>query len=264
LGELPLGPYDSCRLMSMNLMGYVTDPFTKDADFDYIKFNDDVMIAQRMMDNVIDLEIQRIDNILSSLKYERDEYEYKNHSIATEINLWETIGAIANDGRRTGLGFTGLADVFASLGLRYASNEAILVGKRISEALMIGSYRSSIIMAKERGPFPAYRKAEFNNPSKVKTIDLVKRLFYDEPDIINTWERFGRRNLQNLAIAPTGTISIMTQTSSGIEPVFNLRYTRRRKVHSGSKLNENIVKDDNGDFWEEFIVVHKGFNDWYK
>jgi len=264
-GELPLSGYESCRLMSMNLYSYVNDPFTGSAEFDFSLFEKHVIIAQRLMDDIVDIEIIYINNIISQLEAELKNdtinYEYADSSVTTELNLWKKVLDKTIRGRRTGLGHTAAGDMFAALGMQYGSSESIFIYEEISKTFAYASYKSSIIMAKERGRFPECKTNEQTIHKSVNFIETITELFYDEPELIKMWNLTGRRNIQNLAIAPTGTISIMTQTSSGIEPVFNLRYTRRRRPSNDTSI---FIVDDNGDKWEEFNVVHNKFKVWYE
>jgi len=275
-GELPLSPYESCRLASLNLYSYVDNPFTEDAEFNFDLFEDHVISAQRIMDDIVDLEIEQINIILRKLGSEiiipnseqEDFYtdEKYNGSIDVEISLWKKILSKTERGRRTGLGITAFGDMFAALGIKYDSNDGIFMAENIFSLMLKNSYKSSIIMAKERGFFPAYNGGELvNKDFQVKMIDTLKTLFHNEPEIIEMWKIYGRRNIQNLAIAPTGSISIMTQTTSGIEPVFNLRYKRRKRVNGevDKSSKKEIITDDNGT-WELFNVTHPKFKTWYK
>lgn len=259
-GELPLSGDEGCRLLSMVLYNYVSNPFTQNAEFDFQKFEKDVESAQQIMDDIVSLEISYINDIIITLEDEEKYIDRKNESTVTvELELWKRIKVKAKNGRRTGLGYTALADTIAALGHRFGSNESIEIAEEITKTMMRGSYRSSIKMAKNRGCFNSYKSEEFDSDNKY--IKKIKLLFYDEPDILKMWEIYGRRNIQNLAIAPTGTISILAQTSSGIEPVFNLRYTRRRRPVNIHK-DQVLVVDENGEKWEEYNIVHHKFMEW--
>lgn len=263
-GELPLAGDEACRLLSLVLYSYVTNPFTPKADFDFVRFEKDVEDAQKIMDDIVTLEIEQLDHIIESLEIEEDENNVvssRTNTMSTEIELWKRIRTKAYRGRRTGLGFTALGDAIAALGHTFGSKASIDFAEEVAKTLMRGSYRSSIILARDRGKFPAYRSHEVSSDNL--NISKIKALFYDEPEILGLWEAYGRRNIQNLAIAPTGTISILAQTSSGIEPVFNLRYTRRRRALANTK-DIVLIKDENGELWEEFNVVHHKFVKWAK
>lgn len=263
-GELPLSGDEACRLLSLVLYSYVEHPYTENANFDFVKFENHVYIAQKLMDDIVDLEIQRIDDILYSLNQEFDNDKNligRSDTLRTEINLWLRILKKAKDGRRTGLGYTALADAIAALGMIFGSKESIDFAEEVTKTLMKGSYKSSIHMAKERGPFKAYKSNEFHYDSA--QIRKIKLLFYDEPEVLDMWRLSGRRNIQNLAIAPTGTISLLARTSSGIEPVFSLKYKRRKRSETEPTDGLTIVKDENGELWEEFNVIHPGLQRWY-
>jgi len=251
-GEIPLCPYDSCRLLAINLYSYVEQPFTKKANFNFDLFKKHVGYAQRMMDDIIDLELEKIDAILEKINKDPEEAEVKR----VERRLWENIRAKAIEGRRTGIGITGEGDMLAAMGLRYGIDIASAFSTEVHKTLAIEAYRSSVITAKERGPFPIYDSIrEKNNP-------FVLRLKTADPELYNEMVKYGRRNVALLTIAPTGTTSLMTQTTSGIEPVFMPVYKRRRKVNP----NDNDVKvafvDESGDSWEEYNVFHHHFKTW--
>ncbi len=219
-GEIPLCPYDSCRLLAINLYGYVVNPFTKNAFFDFDLFKQHAHAAQRIMDDIIDLELEKIDAILAKIDSDPESDEIKR----TERQLWEKIRIKAVQGRRTGIGITAEGDMLAALGLRYGSDEAIEFSVRVHKTLALEVYRSSVITAKERGPFPIYdTNREKNNP-------FINRIKEADPELYKDMCRYGRRNISLLTIAPTGSTSILTQTTSGIEPVFRPIYKRRRKL----------------------------------
>jgi len=250
-GEIPLCPYDSCRLLCVNLYGYVVNPFTKDAYFNWELFKSDVIIAQRYMDDIIDLELEKIDAILVKIKSDPEEEIIKLY----EINLWNEIKAMTEKGRRTGLGVTAEGDMLAALGLRYGTDEATDFSEEVHKQLKLNAYRSSVIMAKERGAFPIYDSGkEIDNPFilRIKEEDLE---LYDEMVI------YGRRNIALLTVAPTGTASLMTQTTSGIEPVFLPVYKRRRKINPQEK-DARVDFEEDGISWQEYPVFHLQFETW--
>lgn len=251
-GEIPLCPYDSCRLLAINLYSYVNRPFTKEASFDFDLFDKHVQLAQRIMDDIIDLEMEKIDLILSKINSDPENEEIKN----TERQLWEKIKTKTSQGRRTGVGTTAEGDMLAALGLRYGTDEAIDFSEKVHKAVALSAYRSSVTMAKERGAFTVYdSKREENNP-------YIQRLREADPQLYEDMTKYGRRNIACLTIAPTGTTSIMTQTTSGIEPVFMPVYTRRRKVNPNDKNVTVDFTDENGDSWEEYVVFHHKFVTW--
>jgi len=228
-GEIPLCPYDSCRLLALNLYSYVDNPFTSEAVFNSELFAKHVHYAQRIMDDIIDLEIEKIDRILDKIEADPESKEVKR----IELNLWENIKRKSIEGRRTGIGITAEGDMLAALNLRYGSDEAITFSTEVHKLLAIEAYRSSIDLAKNRGAFPIFNyEREANNP-------FVSRIREAAPDVIEDMKKYGRRNIALLTIAPTGSVSICTQTSSGIEPVFMVAYKRRRKVNPNDK-NVNI------------------------
>ena len=251
-GEIPLCPYDSCRLLAINLYSYVNRPFTKEASFDFDLFDKHVQLAQRIMDDIIDLEMEKIDLILSKINSDPENEEIKN----TERQLWEKIKTKTSRGRRTGVGTTAEGDMMAALGLRYGTDEATDFSEKVHKAVALSAYRSSVTMAKERGAFSVYdSKREENNP-------YIQRLREADPQLYEDMTKYGRRNIACLTIAPTGTTSIMTQTTSGIEPVFMPVYTRRRKVNPNDKNVTVDFTDENGDSWEEYVVFHHKFVTW--
>jgi ribonucleoside-diphosphate reductase alpha chain len=253
-GEIPLCPYDSCRLLAINLFSYVKNPFTKDSEFDFELYKEHIGLAQRMMDDIIDLELEKIDAILDKIEADPEDEELKR----VEKNLWINIRKKAQQGRRTGIGITAEGDMLAALGLRYGSNEAIDFSVRVHKTLTLEAYRSSTYLAKERGSFTIYdSEREKNNP-------FINRIKEADPTLYHNMVKFGRRNIALLTIAPTGTTSLMTQTTSGIEPVFSVFYKRKRKVNPNDKDVKISFKDEVGDCWEEFVVFHHKFVDWLK
>ena len=251
-GEIPLCPYDSCRLMAINLYSYVKHPFTKEACFDFALFKKHVGMAMRLMDDLIDLEMEKIDAIIAKIIADPEEADVKE----TELNLWKKIAQKTLGGRRTGLGITAEGDMLAALGLRYGSQEALEFAVEVQKNLAIEAYRASTVMAKERGAFPIFdAKREENNP-------MIGRIRKEDSDLYNEMARFGRRNVSMLTIAPTGTTSLMTQTTSGIEPVFLPVYKRRRKVNPNDITAKIAFKDEVGDAWEEYNVFHHKFLTW--
>ena len=251
-GEIPLCPYDSCRLIAINLYSYVKNPFTPEAYFDYDLFAEHVACAQRMMDDIIDLEMEKIDKILEKVKSDPETSEVKT----TETNLWNKIRSKTLKGRRTGVGTTGEGDMIAAMGLRYGTPEATEFSVSVHRALALAAYGSSVQMAKERGAFEIYdSKREENNP-------YINRLREADPKLYDEMLKYGRRNIACLTIAPTGTTSLLTQTTSGIEPVFMPVYKRRRKVNPSDKDVHVDLVDENGDSFEEFIVYHHKLITW--
>ncbi len=251
-GEIPLCPYDSCRLIAINLYSYVVNPFTKDAYFDYDLFRKHVAAAQRMMDDIIDLEMEKIDKILAKIESDPETLEVKQ----TELNLWNKIRRKTLQGRRTGVGTTGEGDMIAAMGLRYGTVEATDFSEEVHKALALAAYGSSVNMAKERGAFEVFdAEREKNNP-------FINRLKEADPKLYEDMVKYGRRNIACLTIAPTGTTSLMTQTTSGIEPVFLPVYKRRRKVNPNDPSVRIDFVDENGDAFEEYIVYHHKFITW--
>ncbi|MBQ0088941.1 MAG: adenosylcobalamin-dependent ribonucleoside-diphosphate reductase, partial [Prevotellaceae bacterium] len=253
-GEIPLCPYDSCRLLALNLFSYVDNPFTTKASFNFDKFKKHVMMAQRMMDDIIDLEQEKIKAILNKVNSDPQDDDTK----FTEHHLWEKIDKKCDEGRRTGVGITAEGDMLAALGLRYGSEEAINFAVKVQQSLALAAYRSSVTMAKERGAFQVFdAKREVNNP-------FIKRIAEADPQLFKDMQKYGRRNIACLTIAPTGTTSLMTQTTSGIEPVFMPIYKRRRKVNPNDAEVHVDYVDESGDSFEEFIVYHHKFISWMK
>lgn len=253
-GEIPLCPYDSCRLLCLNLYSYVENPFTSKARFDFDKFANHVQLAQRMMDDIVDLEMEKIDIILEKIQSDPQSDDVKH----TECCLWEKIKHKSGLGRRTGLGITAEGDMIAAMGLRYGTQEATDFAVSVQKTLALNAYRSSVTMAEERGAFAVYdARREAANP-------FIVRLREADPKLYDDMVKHGRRNIACLTIAPTGTISLMTQTTSGIEPVFMPVYKRRRKVNANDKDVHVDYVDEVGDSFEEYIVYHKKFLQWMK
>jgi ribonucleoside-diphosphate reductase alpha chain len=253
-GEIPLCPYDSCRLLAINLFSYVEHPFSKKAYFDFDKFSQHVQMAQRIMDDIIDLEIEKIDRIIDKIENDPEDSSIKE----VERQLWKKIKKACVNGRRTGVGITAEGDMLAALDLQYGSNEAIAHSVDVHRTLAVSAYRSSAKMAKDRGAFPIYdHKREMDNP-------FIKRLKEADPKLYEMMKKHGRRNIALLTIAPTGTTSLMTQTTSGIEPAFLISYKRRRKVNPNDKDVKVSFIDEVGDHWEEYNVFHHKFVDWMK
>ncbi len=251
-GEIPLCPYDSCRLLAINLFSYVEKPFTKEASFNFELFKKHVGVAQRIMDDIIDLELEKIDVILEKIDSDPELDEVK----ATERNLWLNIKNKAEEGRRTGIGITAEGDMLAALGIKYGSKEGNAFSLEVHRTLCIEAYRASVYAAKERGAFAIFdSKREENNPFIQRIKNEDEKLYYDMLE-------YGRRNIALLTIAPTGTTSLMTQTSSGIEPVFMPVYKRRRKVNPNDKNVRVDFVDEVGDSWEEYVVFHHRFKQW--
>ena len=251
-GEIPLCPYDSCRLLAINLYSYVVNPFTPDAYFDYDLFKKHVGLAQRIMDDIIDLESEKIEMILAKIDSDPESMEVRQ----TERHLWEKIQRKTLQGRRTGVGITAEGDMIAALGLRYGTEEATDCAELIQKTLALAAYRSSIMLAKERGAFEIFdAKREEKNP-------FINRLREADPALYEDMLKYGRRNIACLTIAPTGTTSLMTQTTSGIEPVFLPVYKRRRKVNPNDSEARVDFVDETGDAFEEYIVFHHKFVTW--
>jgi ribonucleoside-diphosphate reductase alpha chain len=251
-GEIPLCPYDSCRLIAINLYSYVDNPFTENASFNFELFKEHSGYAQRIMDDIIDLELEKIDGILEKINADPEDEEIKR----VEKNLWLNIRKKAEEGRRTGIGITGEGDMLAALGLRYGSDIATEFSVEVHKTLALSAYKSSVELAKERGAFPVFEmEKEKGNP-------FIQRLAEADPDMYEEMKKHGRRNIALLTIAPTGTTSLMTQTSSGIEPVFLPVYKRRRKVNPNDPEVRVDFVDEVGDSWEEYIVFHHKFVTW--
>ncbi|WP_298524397.1 adenosylcobalamin-dependent ribonucleoside-diphosphate reductase [uncultured Christiangramia sp.] len=251
-GEIPLCPYDSCRLLAINLFSYVEEPFTENAHFNYELFKKHISAAQRIMDDIIDLELEKIDNIIGKIDADPENKEVK----AVEKNLWLNIRKKAHEGRRTGIGITAEGDMLAGLGIKYGSKEGIDFSVDIHKNIAIEAYRASVETAKERGAFGIFNsEREKTNPFILRLKEADEKLYYDMLE-------HGRRNIALLTIAPTGTTSLMTQTTSGIEPVFLPVYKRRRKVNPNDKEARVDFVDEVGDSWEEYVVFHHRFKQW--
>lgn len=251
-GEIPLCPYDSCRLMVVNLFSFIENPFTASARFARERFRAVVMRAQRLMDDLIDLEVECIERIIAKVESDPE----PAHTKLIELELWRKILEFALKGRRTGLGVTGLGDMLAGMGIRYGSDESIVFVEDVYRELALSSYRSSAIMAKERGAFKVH------DYGREKDHPFMRQLFDADPELEQMVKQHGRRNIACNTTAPTGTVSIMTQTTSGIEPVFLVTYTRRSKITEGDKNATVDFVDDVGDKWQEFEVFHPGFKRW--
>ena len=251
-GEIPLCPYDSCRLLAINLYSYVVNPYTKEAYFDFDLFQKHVALAQRIMDDIIDLELEKIEKIIAKIDSDPESEEVKE----AEKHLWEKIYKKSGQGRRTGVGITAEGDMLAAMGLRYGTEEATEFSEQVHKTIALEAYRSSVNMAKERGAFAIYdSEREKNNP-------FINRLKEADPELYEEMKKYGRRNIACLTIAPTGTTSLMTQTTSGIEPVFMPVYKRRRKVNPNDPQTHVDFVDETGDAFEEYIVFHHKFVEW--
>lgn len=255
-GEIPLCPYDSCRLIAVNLYSYVKNPFTPQAAFDFDLFRDHITKGQRLMDDLIDLELEKINQILSKIESDPENDDIKS----VEKNLWLNIKMKCLEGRRTGFGITAEGDMLAAMGLRYGTEEATKFSVNVHRTLACSAYRSSVIMSKERGCFPLY------DANREKLNPFIQRLAEADPELYAEMVQNGRRNIALLTIAPTGTVSILTQTTSGIEPVFLVNYKRRKKINPNDKdsSKHKIIKDESGDYFEEYNVLHPKFVDWMK
>ena len=253
-GEIPLCPYDSCRLLAINLYSYVVNPFTPEAYFDFDLFKKHISLAQRIMDDIIDLELEKIERILEKIDSDPESMEVKG----SERHLWEKIYHKSGLGRRTGVGITAEGDMLAAMGLRYGTEEATEFSEKVHKTIALEAYRSSVNMAKERGAFEIYdAEREKNNP-------FINRLKEAAPELYEEMKKYGRRNIACLTIAPTGTTSLMTQTTSGIEPVFMPVYKRRRKVNPNDANVHVDFVDETGDAFEEYVVFHHKFLTWMK
>ena len=251
-GEIPLCPYDSCRLLAMNLLSYVDAPFTKEAKFDFEKFKAHVAKAMRMMDDIIDLELEKVEQIIEKIDADPEDEDVSR----VESDLWKKIRTMAQKGRRTGLGITAEGDMLAALGLRYGSEEAIAFAVEVQKTLALEAYRASVKMAAERGAFPVYDAAkERNNP-------MIARIREADPALYEEMVATGRRNIAMLTIAPTGTTSLMSQTTSGIEPVFRTVYKRRRKINPSDVDTHVDYVDETGEKFQEYNVYHHNFVKW--
>jgi ribonucleoside-diphosphate reductase alpha chain len=253
-GEIPLTPYDSCRLLAINLYGYVKNPFTPKAEFDFPLFEEHVRLAQRMMDDIIDLELEQIEKIIDKIEKDPEQEEIRY----TEKMLWHKIREKAVKGRRTGVGITAEGDMLAALGYRYGTDEAIDFSEKVHSTLAVNAYMSSVTMAEERGAFEIYdAEREKNNP-------FIMRLREKSPELYEKMQKSGRRNIALLTIAPTGSTSLLTQTTSGLEPVYMVSHRRRKKINPNDKNSNASFVDQNGDHWEEYNVIHRKFIDWLK
>ena len=251
-GEIPLCPYDSCRLLAINLFSYVENPFTKQATFNFKLFKEHIAAAQRIMDDIIDLELEKIDAIIAKIDADPEDDDIKS----VERNLWHNIRKKAREGRRTGIGITAEGDMLAALGIRYGSEEGTEFSIKIHKTIALEAYRASVHTAKDRGAFEFFdAEREKDNPFVLRLKEADEKLYYEMLE-------YGRRNIALLTIAPTGTTSLMTQTTSGIEPVFLPVYKRRRKVNPSEKDVRVDFVDDVGDSWEEYTVFHHGFKQW--
>ena len=251
-GEIPLCPYDSCRLLAINLFGYVEKPFTKEATFNFEKFKEHVHKAMHLMDDIIDLELEKVELIINKIEGDPEDADIRR----VECDLWKKIREMALKGRRTGLGITAEGDMLAALGLRYGSEEAIDFTVQVHKTLAIEAYRASVAMAEERGAFEVYETArEVGNP-------MIERIKEADPELYEKMTKVGRRNIAMLTIAPTGTTSLMSQTTSGIEPVFRPVYKRRRKVNPSDQDNHVDFVDEMGEKFQEYNVFHHNFIKW--
>ena len=251
-GEIPLCPYDSCRLLALNLLSYVDEPFTKKAKFNFAKFKQHVAKAMRMMDDIIDLELEKVELIIEKIAADPEDEDVRR----VELELWKKIRTMALKGRRTGLGITAEGDMLAALGLRYGSEEAIAFAVEVQKTLAVEAYRASVKMAGERGPFAVYDAAkEKNNP-------MIARIREADPELYAEMVDKGRRNIAMLTIAPTGTTSLMSQTTSGIEPVFRTVYKRRRKINPSDHDTHVDFEDETGEKFQEYNVYHHNFVKW--
>jgi ribonucleoside-diphosphate reductase alpha chain len=251
-GEIPLCTYDSCRLLAINLFSYVENPFSKQANFNFDLFKKHIAVAQRIMDDIIDLELEKIENILFKINEDPELDEIK----ATERNLWVNIKRKAQEGRRTGIGITAEGDMLAALGIQYGSEAGNAFSLQVHKTIAVEAYRGSVHLAKERGAFLVFdAEREKNNPFIQRLKEADSKLYYEMLE-------YGRRNIALLTIAPTGTTSLMTQTTSGIEPVFLPVYKRRRKVNPNDKDARIDFVDEVGDSWEEYVVFHQRFKQW--
>ncbi|MEA3504070.1 MAG: adenosylcobalamin-dependent ribonucleoside-diphosphate reductase [Bacteroidota bacterium] len=251
-GEIPLCPYDSCRLLALNLFSYVNNPFSEEAKFDFELFKKHTHMAQRIMDDIVDLEIEKVNGILSKIEQDPEDDETKR----IERNLWLKIKEKSEQGRRTGIGITAEADMLAAMGLIYGTDEATSFSVEVHKNLAVETYRSSVNLAKDRGAFPVFDfEKEINNP-------FINRIETVAPEVVQDMKEYGRRNIALLTIAPTGSVSICTQTTSGIEPAFMVAYKRRRKVNPNDKDVKVSFTDESGDTWEEYRVFHTKFELW--
>ena len=251
-GEIPLCPYDSCRLLALNLLSYVDAPFTKEAKFNFEKFKEHVAMAMHLMDDIIDLELEKVELIINKIASDPEDEDVRR----VELELWKKIKDMALKGRRTGLGITAEGDMLAALGLRYGSDEAIDFTVNVHKTLAVEAYRASTMMAKDRGAFGVYNfEKEQGNP-------MVERICEAAPELRELMKQYGRRNIAMLTIAPTGTTSLMSQTTSGIEPVFRPVYKRRRKINPSDKDQVASFVDETGEKFVEYFVFHHQFVKW--
>ncbi|MCR4829737.1 MAG: adenosylcobalamin-dependent ribonucleoside-diphosphate reductase [Bacteroidales bacterium] len=255
-GEIPLCPYDSCRLLAINLYSYVDKPFTPEASFNFKLFKDHVTKGQRLMDDLIDLELEKVEKIIEKIEADPESDELKS----VEKNLWLNIKMKCLEGRRTGFGITAEGDMLAALGLRYGSEEATAMAVNVQRTLACTAYGSSVTMAEERGSFPLY------DANREKLNPFIQRLAEADPEMYTRMLTHGRRNIALLTIAPTGTVSICTQTTSGIEPVFLVSYKRRKKINPNDKdtSKHRVIQDQSGDYFEEYNVFHPRFIEWLR
>jgi len=252
-GEIVLSPYDSCRLLLVNTVSFVEDPFTPNARFDYVKYAEVVRDAQRLMDDIVDLEVESVDRILAKIEADPEPEDVK----AVEVKLWNKIRAACISGRRTGLGVTAVGDMVAAMNVRYGSDESVDLIEEVYKHLALGAYRSTVELAKERGAFPAF------NYELEKNHEFLNQIMDLDPVLRADWEKYGRRNIALTTTAPAGSVSVLTQTTSGIEPAFLLNYTRRKKINPADR--DKIVPDfvdELGDAWQEFTVYHHWFKKW--
>ena len=252
-GEIILSAFDSCRLLCINLLSFVKNKFTPEAKFDYAEFEKVTMVAQRLMDDMVDIEIEQIDKILNKIESDPESEESKY----VEKNLWKHIREACVNGRRTGLGITALGDTIAALGVRYGSKESIDITDQIYKTLAVGSYHCSVVLAKERGPFPVFdAKLEKDHP-------FLNRIWEASPVTYKMYKEYGRRNIANTTTAPVGSVSVMSQTTSGVEGTFSVVYKRRKKINPGDNSNPRVdFIDSKGDKWQEFMVFHHQFKEW--
>ncbi|MEG0808177.1 MAG: adenosylcobalamin-dependent ribonucleoside-diphosphate reductase [Alistipes sp.] len=251
-GEIPLCPYDSCRLLAINLFNYVDNPFKADAKFDFAKFKKHIGMAMHMMDDIIDLELEKVEQIIEKVAADPEDLDLRR----VELELWKKIRTMASKGRRTGLGITAEGDMLAALGLRYGSKEALDFAVEVQKTLAVEAYRASVKMAADRGAFPIYDAAkEANNP-------MIARIREADPELYAEMIKVGRRNIALLTIAPTGTTSLMSQTTSGIEPVFRTVYKRRRKINPSDHDVHVDYEDETGEKFQEYNVYHHNFVNW--
>ena len=255
-GEIPLCPYDSCRLLAINLYSYVENPFTKEASFNFDLFKSHVHKAMHLMDDIIDLELEKIDLIIEKIASDPEDKDVRR----VELDLWHKIKDMALKGRRTGLGITAEGDMLAALGLRYGSNKALDFATKVHQTLAVEAYRESVNMARVRGAFTVF------NAEKEKDNPMINRLKAADASLYEEMVKYGRRNIAMLTIAPTGTTSLMSQTTSGIEPVFRPVYKRRRKINPSDRDNKVIstFTDEQGQVFEEYNVYHHKFVDWLR